>query len=133
MSFSIDSNKVEYKSYSSSLMKFIFSHSSVCTLYDKFIQEKHLIQQLVTKRIKVSNEKVKSFYYVYGINLHNIYSMESEMLCSELLEFADAGSVNMGNTLDLESNVNNEEINENQEINLNSVNENNLNNNLFFV
>jgi len=84
--FSIDSKKVEFKSFSSSLMKFIFSHQSVKVLYDEFIKEKFLIKHLINKKIKVCDEKVKNFYYMYGTNMHKIYSVDN---CSGSLNCLD--------------------------------------------
>jgi len=87
--FTIGNQKVEYKSFSTNLMKFIFSHNSVRNLYDQFSKEKHLIQNLLDKKIKnINDNKIKQYYFLYGSNMHKFYSqgMENSVYSSDIIE-----------------------------------------------
>jgi hypothetical protein len=70
--------KVEYKSFSKSLLKFIFSHSSLRNLYSVFVKEreKDIINSIIDKKIKKIDRKMLLFYSFYGKNLHKLYSSD---------------------------------------------------------
>jgi hypothetical protein len=74
--FTHNHQKVEYKSFSKSLLKFIFSHPSVKQLYSIFIKEKEkeLVNSIVNKKIKKIDRKMLLFYSFYGKNIHKLYS-----------------------------------------------------------
>jgi hypothetical protein len=74
--FSENKKKVEYKSFSKSLLKFLFSHQSVKQLYTLFVKEKgkDFINIILNKKIKKIERKMLIFYSFYGKNLHKLYS-----------------------------------------------------------
>jgi hypothetical protein len=76
--FTQNKQKVEYKSFSKNLLKFVFSHQSVRNLYSYFVkdQEKEIIYSIINKRVKKIDRKMLLFYTFYGKNLHKLYSSE---------------------------------------------------------
>ena len=84
--FTINNQKAEFRSFSTNLMKFIFSHNSVRNLYDQFAKETHLIKNLLDKKIKNVSDKVKTYYCIYGSNMHKMYSIENSVYSADLLD-----------------------------------------------
>jgi hypothetical protein len=76
--FTQNKQKVEYKSFSKSLLKFIFSHPSMRQLYSVFVKEreKEIVNSIVDKKIKKIDRKMLLFYSFYGKNLHKLYSSD---------------------------------------------------------
>jgi hypothetical protein len=77
-SFLVNNTRLEYKSYSKSFLKHIFSYSSVRQLYSQFFREKgkEIINSIVNKKIKKVDRKLIIFYSFYGKNMHRLYSNE---------------------------------------------------------
>lgn len=92
-------SQVEFKSFSKSFLKMIFSKKSARVLYGIFIKEKEkeLFGSILSKRIKKMEPKMLMFYKFYGKNLHKLYSDEynvSDINCDDL-EMSTVDSVNM--------------------------------------
>jgi hypothetical protein len=97
--FTIGDKKLEFKSFSTNLMKFIFSHNSVRVLYEQFSKEKDFLNNLLEKRIKHINDVgLRKFCLFYGMNLHNIYSSDN---LSNSIENFDFMTLNNGSINDL--------------------------------
>jgi len=119
--FTIGNQKVEYKSFSSNLMKYIFSHSSVRALYDQFAKETHLIRNLLEKKIKNVNDlKIKKYYCLYGSNMHKLYGMENSVYSGDLFDL-------INNTMNTNMNYN---MNMSVNYNMTANNTNNITNNI---
>ncbi len=88
--FTINNNRIEYKSYSKNLLKHLFSFASMRNLYNQFFKEKgkEIINSIVNKKIKKVDRKVILFYSFYGKNMHKLYSNEifSEFNIDEMSE-----------------------------------------------
>ncbi len=96
--FTVNGQKQEYKSFSSNLMKFIFSHNSVRALYDQFSKEKYLISKLLDKKVKhINDPKIKNFYKLYGSNMHKVYGMENLNYSNDLLDLLSNNNLSMNN------------------------------------
>jgi hypothetical protein len=89
-SFLLNNTRIEFKSYSKSFLKHIFSFSSVRQLYSQFFREKgkEIINSIVNKKIKKVDRKLILFYSFYGKNMHKLYSNEilSEINLDDLSE-----------------------------------------------
>ncbi len=74
--FTQNRSKIEYKSFSKTLLRFVFSHQSVRQLYAIFIREKgkELVNSIINKKIKKIDRKMLLFYSFYGNNIHKFYS-----------------------------------------------------------
>ena len=71
--------KLEFKSYSKNLLKYIFSKPSANKLYSLFVNDKKDIayHQILSKRkVKKINCETLAFYMFYRKNLHKLYSQE---------------------------------------------------------
>ena len=76
--FTPNGNKIEFKSFSKGLLRFIFSYPSVRNLYSLFVKEKEkeIIASIINKKIKKVEIKMLPYYSFYGKNLHKLYSNE---------------------------------------------------------
>jgi hypothetical protein len=102
-SFTLGSQRIEYKSFSKNLLRHIFSYHSVRYLYVQFIKErgKDIINSIVNKKIKKVDRKMMIFYHFYGTNLYRLYSNENSDI--NLDEFSETMLSTSGlmNTCDL--------------------------------
>lgn len=93
--------KIEFKSFSKSLLKMIFSKQTARNLYSQFIKEKEkeLIISILAKRVKKMNKNMLLFYKFYGKNMHKLYSDEyniSDLNCDDLeMTFADSVNISL--------------------------------------
>ena len=77
--FTSGGGKLEFKSYSKNLLKFIFSKPSATKLYTLFINDQNdvVYHQILSKRkVKKKNYQTLAFYMFYRKNLHKLYSQE---------------------------------------------------------
>ena len=88
--FTSGGEKLEFKSYNKSLLKYIFSKPSANKLYSMFVNDKKDIvyHQILSKRkVKKINYQTLAFYMFYRKNLNKLYSQEysaSEINIDEL-------------------------------------------------
>ena len=78
--FTVNGVKAEYKSFSKSLMNYIFNLPSVSIAYELFIKDKEMeiASTILSKRSKTNDDKKIFLYYsYYGRHLHKIYSRET--------------------------------------------------------
>ena len=76
--FTINGEKIKYKSYNRQLLKMLFSRSDVRKLYSLFVndKEKDFSVNINLKKLKKLEHNLYLFSYFYGKNLHKIYSNE---------------------------------------------------------
>ena len=76
--FTVNGEKVKYKSYNKQLLKMLFSRPDVRKLYSFFVndREKDFSANINMKKIKKLEHNLYLFSYYYGKNLHKIYSDE---------------------------------------------------------
>ena len=77
--FSSGGEKLEFKSYNKSFLKYIFSKPSANKLYSMFVNDKKDIvyHQILSKRkVKNLNYQTLAFYMFYRKNLNKLYSQE---------------------------------------------------------
>ena len=76
--FTVNSEKIQYKSYNKQLLKMLFSRNDVRKLYSYFVndKEKDFSININMKKIKKLEHNLFLFSYYYGKNLHKIYSDE---------------------------------------------------------
>ncbi len=76
--FTINGEKIKYKSYNRQLLKMLFSRSDVRKLYSLFVndKEKDFSVNINLKKLKKLEHNLCLFSYFYGKNLHKIYSNE---------------------------------------------------------
>ena len=76
--FTVNGEKVKYKSYNKQLLKMLFSRPDVRKLYSFFLIyiEKDFSANINMKKIKKLEHNLYLFSYYYGKNLHKIYSDE---------------------------------------------------------
>ena len=75
--FTVCGEKKEFKSYNKNLLKFIFGRPSTNKLYSIFVNEnKDIIFNILSKRVKKMNYQTLLFYKFYGQNMHKLYSDE---------------------------------------------------------
>ena len=76
--FTVNGEKIQYKSYNKHLLKMLFSRNDVRKLYSYFVndREKDFSININMKKIKKLEHNLFLFSYYYGKNLHKIYSDE---------------------------------------------------------
>ena len=76
--FTVNGEKIQYKSYNKQLLKMLFSRNDVRKLYSYFVndKEKDFSININMKKIKKLEHNLFLFSYYYGKNLHKIYSDE---------------------------------------------------------
>ena len=76
--FTVNGEKVKYKSYNKQLLKMLFSRPDVRKLYSIFVNDREtdFSANINMKKIKKLEHNLYLFSYYYGKNLHKIYSDE---------------------------------------------------------
>jgi hypothetical protein len=97
--FTVNGEKVKYKSYNKQLLKMLFSRPDVRKLYSFFVndREKDFSANINMKKIKKLEHNLYLFSYYYGKNLHKIYS--DEYSANEIsFENDDMSNMSLDNT-----------------------------------
>ena len=97
--FTVNGEKVQYKSYNRKLLKMLFSRPDVRKLYSYFVndREKDFNANINMKKVKKLEPNLFLFSYYYGKNLHKIYS--DEYSANEIsFENDDMSNMSLDNT-----------------------------------
>ena len=97
--FTVNGEKIQYKSYNRKLLKMLFSRPDVRKLYSYFVndREKDFNANINMKKVKKLEPNLFLFSYYYGKNLHKIYS--DEYSANEIsFENDDMSNMSLDNT-----------------------------------
>lgn len=87
--FTINGRIQKFKSYNKNLMRYIFSHNSIKSLYSNFLKEKDndiglKVLQKKCNSTQVIDKKKRIYYSLYAKNMHKFYSVDEDLDIEEL-------------------------------------------------